>query len=237
MLKRMAFILSLVMLFGVFFGVQAQDSFGVGESVEGEISDSEPEVTFTLSVSEGEIVVLEMRRAEDSDLYSTALKITDPSGDDIYNNTGEVTEDVTVAGFRASAGGDYTVVASRGEFSTSTGAFILRAIAVEELAGGSNVEGTVNNDSGNHYYALPADTGLSVSYEHRNGNSYLDFDIWLITDTQGAVRIATGGAIEDIITTFSLTTDDDRLTLVSVGASVISFQYDDVETDYTLSVA
>lgn len=237
MVKRLAVLMMVVMLFGVVFGVQAQDSFAVGESVEGEISDSETEVTYTLSVSEGQIVVVEMRRAEDSDLYGTALKITDPAGDDIYNNSSEVTDEITVAAFRAGAGGDYTVVATRGEFSSSTGAFIMRAIAIEELGDGSSMEGTVDKESGNNYYALPADQAVSVSYQHRNGSSYLDFDVWLITDSQGAVRIATGGAIEDIVTTFGLTTDRDRLMLVSVGASVIDFQYSDIDTDYILSMS
>lgn len=237
MLKRIAIVMSLVMVFGVFFGVQAQDSLAVGESVEGEITDSALETTYTLSVNEGDIVVVEMRRAEDSDLFSTALKISDPDGNDIYNNAGEVTEEVTVAGIRANAGGDYTIVATRGEFSSSTGAYVLRAVAVEELTDGSSVEGNVTKETGNHYYALPANQALSVSHEHKNGNSYLDFDVWLITDNQGAIRVATGGAIDDIVTSFSLTTDADILMLVSVGASVIDFQYNNIDSDYAVSVA
>lgn len=237
MLKRIAVLMSLVMLFGVFFGVQAQDSFAVGESVEGEITDSALETTYTLTTNEGDIVVVEMRRAEDSDLFSTALKITDPAGNDIYNNAGEVTEEISVAGFRASAGGDYTIVASRGEFSSSTGAFVLRAVAVEELTDGGSVEGNVTKDTGNHYYALPPNQALSVSHEHKNGNSYLDFDVLLITESQGALRVATGGAIDNIVTSFKLTTDADVLMLVSVGATVIDFQYSDVNADYAIGVA
>lgn len=235
MLKRVALLISLFVLLTAVFTTQAQEKLRFDELFEGEITDDVTAVEYTITIDEGSLVVLEMQRAENSSLYSTAIRVSDPNGGVLVDNSGEVTEERTIVGFRAVVGGQYTVTATRGQFSSSTGEYILRAILVEELTDGAAVEGTVSNESGSVYYALPAGQPLTVSYLHTSGDFYLDFDVWLITESQGAIRIATGGAVENITTSFGLTTETDYFMLVSVGASVIDFEFNDVESNYLVT--
>ncbi|MCA0456836.1 MAG: hypothetical protein LCI00_22890 [Chloroflexi bacterium] len=237
MVKRFTIltVLALMMSFAA-VTVYAQDTIEYGEIVTGEITDDETEISYTLAVEEGDIVVLDMRRTKDSELYSTAVIVQDPDGDEVLNTTEDTSASNTVAGFVADESGDFTVIATRNQYSETTGEFELRPTSARLLESGDDVKGLVDNESADVYYALPYDTDVSVSYIQTSGDYYLYFRIYSIDNQNSASLYASSTAIDGITWTVTFTTEADYLTLVSVGADEYDFQYEDISSKFTLTV-
>lgn len=216
--------------------VYAQDSIEYGDIIFGEITEDETEVSYTLAIEEGDVVVLDMRRAKDSELYSTAIIVQDPDGDEVLNTTEDTSANNTIAGFVADESGDFTVIATRNQYSETTGEFELRPTNARILQSGDDVKGLVDNDSADVYYALPPDTEVSVSYLQTSGDYYLYFRIYSLDTENSGSLYASSTAIDGIMWTVSMTTESDYLTLVSVGGDEYDLQHEDISSKFTLTV-
>lgn len=237
MVKRIVVMMSfaLLMVFAV-ATVHAQDTIEYGEIVFGEITADETEISYTLAVEEGDVVVLDLRRGKDSELYSTAIIVQDPDGDEVVNTTEDTSANNTIAGFIAEESGDFTVIATRNQYSETTGEFELRPTNARVLQSGDEVKGLVDNDSADVYYALPADTDISVSYIQTSGDYYLYFRIYSLDNLNSGSLYASSTAIDGITWTISMTTESDYLTLVSVGGDEYDLQHDLISSKFTLTV-
>jgi hypothetical protein len=239
MFKRIAIFTSfalLMMFAAASVEAKAATSIAYGDIVEGEITAKVTEIDYTLTVAKGDIVVLDMRRSKDSELYSTAVIVQDPSGNEVVNTTEDTSANNTVAGFTADEDGDYTVIATRNKYSETTGAFQLRPTSAKLLQSGDNVKGLVDNDSADVYYALPADTDVKVSYTQTKGDYYLRFRIVILDSQTSASISASSTAIEGITWTVGLHTETDYMTLISVGGDEYDLQHDDISSKFTLDV-
>lgn len=240
MLKRFAVLMSFALLLAlavVTVEARAPKTIAYGDIVEGEITAKTTAIDYTLSVAKGDIVVLDMRRSKDSELYSTAIIALDPNGKEVVNTTEDTSANNTVAAFIAETDGDYTVTATRNNYSDTTGAFQLRPTSARLLQSGDSIKGRVDNDSADVYYALPASTDVKVSYTQTSGDYYLYFRILAVDTTHSASLSASSTAIDGITWTVGLTTDPaDYLTLVSVGANEYDIQHDVISSKFTLNV-
>jgi hypothetical protein len=218
--------------------VQAQNATAIayGDVVEGEITADQTEVEYTLTVAKGDIVVLDMRRAKDSELYSTAVIVQDEDGNEVVNTTEDTSANNTVAGFTAETDGDYTVIATRNKYSDTVGEFQLRPTAAKLLESGDSVKGLVDNDSADVYYALPADTDVKIAYTQTAGDYYLYFRILLLDSQTSGTISASSTAIHGITWTVGMTTESDFMTLISVGGNEYDLQHDDISSKFTLDV-
>lgn len=237
MVKRFAVLMSFALLMTFAAAtVHAQDSIEYGDIVIGEITEKETEVSYTLAVEEGDIVVLDLRRGKDSELYSTAIIVQDPDGDEVVNTTEDTSANNTISGFVAEESGDFTVIATRNQYSETTGEFELRPTKARLLEAGDSVKGLVDNDSADVYYALPFDTETSVSYIQTSGDYYLYFRIYSLDNQNSGSLYASSTAIDGITWTVSFTTESDYLTLVSVGGDEYDLQHEDISSKFTLTV-
>lgn len=240
MIKRFAVLMSFTLLM-IFAAATveakvAKEEIAYGDIVEGEITDKQTEVEYTLNVISGDIVVIDMRRSKDSELYSTAVIVNDPDGNEVVNTTEDTSANNTVAAFTAEADGDYTVIATRNKYSDTTGEFQLRPTAAKLLESGDSVKGLVDNDSADVYYALPADTDVKVAYEQTSGDYYLYFRILSLDTKSSGIMNASSTAIHGITWTVGLTTEADYLTLISVGGDEYDLQHDDISSKFTLNI-
>ena len=239
MFKRIAILMGfglLMVLAVATVEAKAPTAIAYGDVVEGEITAKVKEIDYTLSVTKGDIVVVDMRRSKDSELYSTAIIVQDAAGNEIVNTTEDTGANNTVAGFTAETDGDYTVIATRNKYSDTTGAFQLRPTAVKLLQSGDNVKGLVTNKSADVYYALPADTDVKVSYLQTKGDYFLRFRIVVLDSTTSATLSASATAIDGITWTVGLKTEANYLTLVSVGGDEYDLQNQDISSKFTLNV-
>lgn len=237
MVKRFAVLMSFALLMTFAAAtVHAQDSIEYGDIVIGEITEKETEISYTLAVEEGDIVVLDLRRGKDSELYSTAIIVQDPDGDEVVNTTEDTSANNTISGFVAEESGDFTVIATRNQYSETTGEFELRPTKARLLEAGDSVKGLVDNDSADVYYALPFDTETSVSYIQTSGDYYLYFRIYSLDNQNSGSLYASSTAIDGITWTVSFTTESDYLTLVSVGGDEYDLQHEDISSKFTLTV-
>jgi hypothetical protein len=237
MLKRFGVLMcfALLMMFAA-VTVHAQDAIAYGDIVEGEITADQTEVEYVLTVAKGDIVVLDMRRSKDSELYSTAVIAKDPDGNEVVNTTEDTSANNTVAGFTAEADGDYTVIATRNKYSDTVGEFQLRPTAAKVLGSGDSIKGLVDNDSADVYYALPASTDVKIAYTQTAGDYYLYFRILLLDSQTSGTISASSTAIHGITWTASMTTEADYLTLVSVGGNEYDLQHDVISSKFTLDI-
>ncbi len=237
MFKRFAILtcFALLMTFAV-ASVHAQDKISYGDIIIGEVTEKETEISYELNVDEGDVVVLDLRRAKDSELYSTAIIVQNPDGDEVLNTTEDTSANNTVAGFVAEESGVFTVIATRNQYSDTTGEFELRPTNARILEAGDNIKGLVDNDSADIYYALPFDTDVSVSYIQTSGDYYLYFRIYSLDNQNSGSLYASSTAIDGITWTVTFTTESDYLTLVSVGGDEYDLQHDDISSKFTLTV-
>lgn len=240
MFKRFAILMSfaLLMVFAVAaVEAKAPTAIAYDDLIEGEITAKTTEVEYLLTVAKGDIVVLDMRRGKDSELYSTAIIVQDPNGNEVVNTTEDTSANNTVAGFIADSDGDYTVIATRNKYSDTTGAFQLRPTSAKLLASGDSIKGLVDNKSADVYYALPADTDVKISYTQTAGDYFLYFRIVVLDNKTSATISASSTAIKGITWTVGLKTDaSNYLTLVSVGGNEYDLQHDDISSKFTLNV-
>ncbi len=238
MLKRFVILMSfaLLMVFAAATVEAKATTIAYGDLIEDEITAKTTEVEYILSVTSGDIVVLDMRRSKDSELYSTAIIVQDPDGNEVVNTTEDTSANNTVAGFTAEADGDYTVIATRNKYSDTVGAFQLRPTAAKLLASGDKIKGLVNNESADVYYALPAETDMRISYTQTAGDYFLYFRIVVLDSQTSASLSASSTAIKGITWTVGLTTEADFMTLISVGANEYDLQHDEINSKFTLDV-
>ena len=215
---------------------QAPTSFAYGDVVQGELTADVTAIDYTLTAAKGDIVVLDMRRVKDSQLYLTAIVVKDASGNEIVNTTEDTNANNTVAGFTADTDGDYTVTATRNKYTDSTGAFELRATAAKLLQSGDSIKGLVTNKSADMYYALPADTDVKIAYTQTTGDYYLYFRVEVLDSKYTSSLSASSTAIKGITWTVGLKTEADYITIVSVGASADDYQNNLVSSKFTLDV-
>lgn len=237
MIKRIAVFTSFVflMLFASAAVLAKPTAIAYGDLVTGEISTKITEVSYLLTVARGDIVVLDLRRAKDSELYSTALIVQDADGNEVVNTTEDTSANNTVTGFVANSDGDYTVIATRNKYSDTTGAFELRPTSVRMLESGDSVKGLVDNESADVYYALPAGQDVKVSYIQTKGDYYLRFRILVLDSKTSSSLYASSTAIDGITWTVGLTTEQDYLTVISVGGDAYDLQHEDISSKFTLN--
>lgn len=239
MFKRFAILMSfaLVMILTIAtVEAKAATPIAYGDLIEGEITSKVKEIDYTLSVAKGDIVVIDMRRSKDSELYSTAIIVQDGNGNEVVNTTEDTSANNTVAAFIADSDGDYTVIATRNKYSETTGAFQLRPTSVRMLQSGDNVKGLVNNESADVYYALPADSDVKVSYLQTTGDYFLRFRIVILDSTTSASLSASATAIDGITWTVGLKTEANYITLVSMGGDEYDMQHEDINSKFTLNI-
>ncbi len=238
MLKRFVILMSfaLLMIFAAATVEAKATPIAYGDLIEGEITAKTTEVEYILSVTSGDIVVLDMRRSKDSELYSTAIIVQDADGNEIVNTTEDTSANNTVAGFTAESDGDYTVIATRNKYSETTGEFQLRPTSAKMLQSGDSTKGLVNNESADVYYALPADTDVKVSYLQTAGDYFLRFRIVILDSETSAILSASATAIDGITWTVSMKTESDYLTLISVGGDEYDLQHEDINSKFNLDV-
>jgi hypothetical protein len=238
MFKRivMSFVLLGLLVAGVLAQAQDATPLELGEIGEGELTSTGLEISYTITAAEGDFILVEMRSATDSGLYSPALRVLDAEGDELADSTDEITSRVSRVAFVAPADGDYTVVATRGEYSSDTGTFLVRAMMLETLESGTTVSSNVSNETYDSYYAIPSDTVLDLAYVQTDGDYIPTFQVALV-DGDGVLRtIATAGALSGIGLSASLETDDDYTYVVAVVASGGDYEYQEIDSDFDLTM-
>lgn len=154
----------------------------------------------------------------------------------MWISTAEVSSDVTAVAFVAPTSGDYTVAATRSQYSDSTGAFLLRALEVVRLELGATFEDNISNDTYDRYFVLPGGSAVAVSYRPLDDQYRPTFRV-LAADDNGILKtMATAGAVEGVTVTTLLETEADGLYLVAVTATTSDHQFSDVDTDFEIAL-
>ncbi len=238
-MRRLLLSIAVVLIAVLPAAAQTQETpaaFAIGDIVEGEVTGEATEAYFTFSAKQNMVIVVEMRRAPDSQLFSTALRVLDPSGQPVADSTGEVSSDVTTVAFVAPANGKYTVTATRSRYSSSTGAFLLRALEVITLESGATFKDTISNNTYDRYFALPAGMAVAVSYRPLDDRYQPTFRV-LAADSSGILKtLAEASAAEGVTMMSLLETEAGGLYVVAVTASNSDYQYSRIDVEFELSL-
>jgi hypothetical protein len=242
MLKRLTVLmLASLALLSMTALVNAQESISYGDVIEGEITDREYEIEYTFEAAEGDLVVVEMRRADtDSELYNADVIVLNPDGDivadttDYYGSNGAQ----AVVLFEAEDG-EYTILATRdgGRGGDEEGNFTLRLLLVDELTA-KPVEGEMGTDALDAYYAIRAEGNVDVTYTWLSGN-YAPLMQVRPVEELGYPSDQTASVSGTLLNTatINLVGEDGQLLLVSVIGDPIDYLFDDVEATFEIGLA
>jgi hypothetical protein len=243
MLKRlMVLMLALLALSSMTLLVSAQETIAYGDIITGEITNDEFEIEYAFEAAAGDLVVVEMRRADtDSELYNADLIVLNPAGDmiadttDYYGSNGAQ----AVVLFEAAEDGTYTILATRdgGRGGSEVGNFTLRLIQAEELTS-TPIQGEMGTEALDAYYAIRTDGPVNVRYTWLEGNYAPAMQVRLLEEMgypSNQSASVSGTLAEDA--TVTVVVQGENLLLVSVTGNPIDYFFNDVSASFELSLA
>ncbi|MBI5929405.1 MAG: hypothetical protein HY862_08860 [Chloroflexi bacterium] len=127
-------------------------ALALNEWVEGTLTADAFETTYTISVTAGDVILIEMYAKLGTYDLDPALKLSDSLGEQLDENDDTIGLGAVIV-FEVPADGDYTILATRalGADGSSEGDYILRASQITPLAVGSTVEATIYADDAQSY--------------------------------------------------------------------------------------
>jgi hypothetical protein len=166
-MRLLKLVLLMTALFVIVLPALAQDALELGQEVEGEITDRDYEYEYTFSGSEGQLISIEMKPAEDSQLDPEIYLYN--AENDLLAQNDDFSYPSSLILITLPADGEYLVVGSRngGRSGSSTGEFILTVSQPEAMELGTDYEATVTTDYTQSvvYLLAPAEDGpVTLSY-------------------------------------------------------------------------
>ncbi len=244
MSKAVGVIYILLLSFSMTFLAQAQDSTPVkyGSTVSGEITADAFEIPYTFSGEQGDIVVVEMRRANtDSGLYNAAVVILDPSGSIVADSTDYIAYEGAEAlvALELSEAGDYTILATRdsGRTGDETGEFVLKLFQ-PEILGKKPIQGEMTNETQDQYYVVVSNGSFTVSYRVIESNYAPLVDVSYINEDGYFESAASMSGLRLDAGTTQVFAEAGELYVVAIVADDLDYLFDeDVQVSYELGVS
>lgn len=143
----MILMLSAMMRVGSTAAQEAPVPLTLDEFVEGTLTETDFEDTYTFAGEAGQLILIEMLPKPGTFDIDGYLSLADADGNVLAEND-DFNFPLALVVAELPAGGDYTIRATRSGFSagSTVGEYILRARAVEPLAAGTTVEATITSD-------------------------------------------------------------------------------------------
>jgi hypothetical protein len=244
MSKASGVIFVLILSLSMTLLVQAQDatSIGYGETINGEITDDEFEIPYTFSGTAGDVVLVEMRRANsDSGLYNAAVVVLDPSGSLIADSADYIAYEGAegIVALQLPEDGDYTVLATRdsGRSGDETGEYILKLFQLDVL-GKKPIQGEVTNETQDQYYAVLADGSFTVKYSVSSSNYAPLVDVNYVNEDGYFESAGSLSGLRLDAGTVQIFAEAGQLYVVAIVADDLDYLFDeDVQVAYELSVS
>lgn len=147
---------------------QGDTSIAYGETVEGEVTDSQFEVPYVFTGSEGDVIHARMVVDDSGEFYEPSLILLDADNSVVASYDGWYEATLLAA---LPADGEYTLLASRvgGRTGTDTGNFTLTLDLLSGIRVGEPVEGEMTNQDV-VLYAVPADAPFTLEFERVSGD-------------------------------------------------------------------
>ncbi|MDX2162695.1 MAG: hypothetical protein SF162_15350 [bacterium] len=197
MSKRLSLlVLFVVVMSAVVMPAAAQEtqSIAYGESVEGVMSNTAFEFEYTFEGEEGDIVAADVRLAESGAFGTPELFLLGPDGDTLIEFTGFIRLGEALVFAQLPESGEYTVILTRrdGRSGDDEGAFVFSLYQPQILTPGESVDGEINIDTGNQYYAIEGGAPATLRYSWSDANSSVPtFRVYAYEDVAPAAAVVT----------------------------------------------
>lgn len=217
---------------------RAQDALKYGDAVTGEITASAKTVEYTFTGAEGDLVIINVGQAKDSDL-EMEVQVASAGGDEVANSKEQYTSYSAQAALELPEAGDYTVTVSVSEDagdSGKTGEFNLNITKAELLEVGGEVSGEVTSET-TVYYELPATEATTLTFTKTDG----DFNpaVILSTINTESSNLSSIGELNtgDYISAAALTIQPiEGRVIIAVTEATFDFNFETVTAEYTISL-
>lgn len=244
MSKAISAICILILSFSMTLLTQAQDatSIGYGETINGEITEDEFEIPYTFSGTAGDVVLVEMRRANtDSNLYNAAVVVLDPSGSLIADSADYIAYEGAegIVALQLPEDGDYTILATRnsGRSGDETGEYLLKLFQLDVL-GKKPIQGEVTNETQDQYYAVFADGSFTVKYSVSSSNYAPLVDVNYVNEDGYFESAGSLSGLRLDAGSVQIFAEAGQLYVVAIVADDLDYLFDeDVQVAYELSVS
>jgi hypothetical protein len=242
MLKRVSVLFFVSLFVSTAFFAQAQDNTPIeyGETVEGEITDDAYEVGYSFSGTAGDVVVIEMRRANtDSGLYNAAVVLLDPSGSTLADSTDYFAYEGAQALVAAELpeDGDYTILATRddGRTGDEVGEYVIKLFQPDILSE-EPIQAEMNNETQDQYYVIQSEGSFEFTYTVSSATYAPLVDVNLVTEDGYPETAASLSGLRLDSGTVKVFAEGE-LYLVAVVADDLDYLFDeDIQISYEVSV-
>jgi hypothetical protein len=244
MFKRIVVLSILLLVIAMSSQAFAQDGTPIkyGDTTSGEITNDTFEVSYLFSGTQGDVVVVEMRRANsDSGLYNAALLLLAPDGSLLADSTDYFAYEGADALIAAELpeDGKYTLLATRdnGRTGDEEGEYTLKLLQPVELSE-TPTQGNVNNDIQDQYYVVRPGGSFNIDYRFLDGNYAPLVDVYFINETGYPESVATLSGVRMDHGTVEVFADEGELFVVAIVVDDLDYMFtDDIDASYEVSSA
>ena len=239
-IRPIAILLSILLLVGL--QVSAQDDDDVleyGDTVLGEITNSEYEVEYTFSGSAGDVIIIEMIETDIlGELYSPSLILLNPRGRVHADTSDGFSFGKVILATELLTSGEYTIIATRldGRTGDSVGEYTLELILPDILSEDESVSGVVSTESGSEYFLITTNAPFTILYDRVSGNMTPEVRVNVFDDfANGLDTIAAAWGDELSLATLG-TFSRGAPYIVSVGSGLFSFSFTEETAGFTIKL-
>jgi len=214
------------------------------QPVQGTISDSSYEQTYTFQGTAGQLILIAMDAVEDDYELDPALLLNDASGNRLSENDDFGSGFNAMIAYALTEDGTYTVIATRSGGSTGSGGgdFTLTLSEAELFQPGSTVEAVINSNyelaKPNIYFIKPnADGTWALSFNQPGGDLYASISLVTTDSEEGEIHVldieGTGGVRSG---TMNVDLIANQIYILTVEQSWYSYSWDEMEVTVTLTL-
>lgn len=233
-------ILILLFVFMFWIPVIGQDTvIEYGQTVEGEITNSQFELTYAFSGTEGDVIVIEMLPVDTlGDLDNPELLLLDSDNQIVTSTAGSFSFGSATLIAELPHDGRFTIIATRrdGRSGASVGEFTLELMLPEVINLAKSANGTVSSEGESQYYVVKPEKEFIVSYQKTDGDMFPEITI-------GTVNPETGGLVEAAVASGKALTEASfgvfaggMPYLIVISKAPFDFNFNEVTADYILII-
>jgi hypothetical protein len=222
---------------------QEKTPLEMGQWMEGTLTNDSYEVKYTINGAKGQIILVQMLPKPGTYDLDPALVLRNSDGDIVGQND-DYSYPLSVVVAELPSDDTYTILATRsgGKTGSSTGAYWVRADAVEPLKPGSKLDVTISSDSEKDipsvYVLRPESSGpVKVGFSQKPGDLYASLDIGVWQDDSYPTSVMSLSDTAKVTgATFSVDLDSGQIYLLMVKRAFGAFSFNSADATVTVTV-
>lgn len=212
---------------------QSDSAISYGQTIKGEITDSQASINYTFKAGANDVVVITMRQDGSDSSVSPHLLLLDSNQQTIADSKDQVAIYSVNLAAQLTDAGQYTITAASAD-DKSTGKFQVSLAKANALKPNTAVKGSTSSDTF-AYYSYTSSSPFSLTYEKQGGDFSPTVSVNSLDNNEmKAVGVIGGKEVSN--GTLGINPTENGLYIVSIGEGTLDFNIEKVSVNYSLKV-